>query len=329
MDKRYQVFVSSTYSDLKDERQRVFQTLMEMDCIPAGMELFPASDEEQFNFIKRIIDDCDYYLLIVGGRYGSLTSEGVSYTEQEFDYAISKGIKVVAFLHRDPLSLAVSLTDNNSDLAKQLSAFRERAQEGRLVRYWERADELPGLVSLSLTKTIKTYPAVGWVRATSAGSTELLEQINLLRMQNEDLRVRLELIPQNVEYPDIAGLNETIVVSGICDFPTFECDRIWGGKPTWATIFALIAPHLIQSPLESNVKETLAKSLFENASNEGNGAHLDDQVFQTIKIQFKALGLIDLKLADAVTSKMRWTLTLKGEAEMMRLRVVKSADIKT
>ena len=64
MDKRYQVFVSSTYADLKEERSRVIQTIMELDCIPAGMEIFPAIDEEQFNFIKKIIDDCDYYLLI-------------------------------------------------------------------------------------------------------------------------------------------------------------------------------------------------------------------------------------------------------------------------
>ena len=60
MDKRYQVFVSSTFADLKDERSNVIQTLMEMDCIPAGMELFPALDEEQFEFIKKVIDDSDY-----------------------------------------------------------------------------------------------------------------------------------------------------------------------------------------------------------------------------------------------------------------------------
>ena len=55
MDKRYQVFVSSTYRDLMEERTKVIQTLMKMDCIPAGMELFPAMDEEQMKFIKRII----------------------------------------------------------------------------------------------------------------------------------------------------------------------------------------------------------------------------------------------------------------------------------
>ena len=62
MDKRFQVFVSSTYTDLKEERQLVIRAVMELDCIPAGMELFPAADEEQFEFIKRVINDCDYYL---------------------------------------------------------------------------------------------------------------------------------------------------------------------------------------------------------------------------------------------------------------------------
>lgn len=108
MDKRYQVFISSTYADLQQERQRVIQTLMEMDCIPSGMELFPAADEEQWEFIKRVIDDCDYYLLIIGGRYGSTTNEGISYTEKEFDYAIDKGIKVIALLHGSPEEIAMS-----------------------------------------------------------------------------------------------------------------------------------------------------------------------------------------------------------------------------
>ena len=48
MDKRYQVFISSTYQDLQDARQEVSQALLKTDCFPAGMELFPAADEEQF-----------------------------------------------------------------------------------------------------------------------------------------------------------------------------------------------------------------------------------------------------------------------------------------
>lgn len=60
MEKRYQVFVSSTYENLLEPRQEVMQALLELDCIPAGMELFPAADDDQWTLIKRVIEDCDY-----------------------------------------------------------------------------------------------------------------------------------------------------------------------------------------------------------------------------------------------------------------------------
>ena len=119
MEKRYQVFVSSTYADLRDERGKVIQTLMEMDCIPAGMELFPAADEEQWEFIKRVISDCDYYILIIGGRYGSLTSEGISYTEKEYEFASSIGLKIIAFLHKNPEDIPAKNTELDPKLRSQ------------------------------------------------------------------------------------------------------------------------------------------------------------------------------------------------------------------
>jgi hypothetical protein len=69
MDKRYQIFVSSTFADLQQERQAVMQALLSLDHFPAGMELFPASDEDQWALIKGVIDDSDYYVLVIGGRY--------------------------------------------------------------------------------------------------------------------------------------------------------------------------------------------------------------------------------------------------------------------
>jgi hypothetical protein len=71
MDKRYQVFVSSTYEDLIEERLEVMKALLELDCIPCGMEYFPAANEDAWTFIKKLIDVCDYYVVIVGGKYGS------------------------------------------------------------------------------------------------------------------------------------------------------------------------------------------------------------------------------------------------------------------
>ncbi len=101
MDKKYQVFVSSTFSDLIDERQEVMQALLELDCIPVGMELFPAADDDQWTLIKGLIDDCDYYVLIQAGRYGSIGPSGKSYTQMEYEYALEKDIPIISFLHSD------------------------------------------------------------------------------------------------------------------------------------------------------------------------------------------------------------------------------------
>jgi len=61
MDKRFQVFISSTFADLEEDKKEVMEAIINLDCFPAGMEMFPATDTEQFEYIKSIIDASDYY----------------------------------------------------------------------------------------------------------------------------------------------------------------------------------------------------------------------------------------------------------------------------
>lgn len=197
MDKRYQVFISSTYTDLRDEREIVMQTLMKMGCIPAGMELFPAADEEQLEFIKKVIDDCDYYIIIIGGRYGSTTEEGLSYTEKEYDYAIEKGIKVVALIHGKPEDIPSGKSETEPALRDRLEAFRVKVSKNRLVSFWTEAKDLSGIVALSVMNAIRMYPAIGWVRANQVSNTELLTELNDLRKNKEQLEAEIQTLKSN------------------------------------------------------------------------------------------------------------------------------------
>ena len=130
MDKVYQVFVSSTFVDLEDERRQVSNALAKAGYLVAGMELFPATDQQQLDFIKRVIDRSDYYVVIVGGRYGSLADGQISFTEHEFEYARSNGIPVLAFLHKHPDRIEVRKTDQDLDKATRSDAFRAKANGG-------------------------------------------------------------------------------------------------------------------------------------------------------------------------------------------------------
>lgn len=330
MDKRYQVFLSSTYADLKDERQQVIQTLMEMDCIPAGMELFPATDEEQFDFIKRVINDCDYYILIIGGRYGSTTREGISYTEKEYDYAVSLGLKVIALLHQSPDEIAAGKTDKDPELAARLQEFRAKVETGRLVKYWRAASDLPGLVALSLSKTIKTYPAVGWVRANQVGSNELLTELNGVRRENEELRTALTeaRLTTRQRPANLATLTDSFSVRGELKIARDYSWRNWEYPLTWGEIFALIAPYLLEHPNDRSVMLTLKKAILEHKSQDYYECKINDQDFQTIKVQLNALGLVQISYMKTVQGGMAlfWALTPQGDATMLELRTVRQAS---
>lgn len=324
MDKRYQVFVSSTYADLQEERSSVIQTLMEMDCIPAGMELFPALDEEQFEFIKKVIDDSDYYLLVIGGRYGSIAEEGVSYTEMEYDYAISKGIKVIALLHKNPENIVASKVEMNPEAREKLENFRQKASTNRLVRFWESPKELPGLVALNLPKTIKAYPAVGWVRASEASdNTNLLKQLNELRQENSRLNKTVQELRKNKsEILDLAQGDDEFLIFLRCevvDKGQVE-KKSWQQEVTWNNLFKCIGPKILTRQNESVIFNALSDYTALRKYENFRSAQIDFTDFEKIKVQLLSLGYID---STGIGATSYWEITPKGKNYLFKIMSIK------
>lgn len=326
MDKRYQVFISSTYSDLKEERGKVMQTVMSLDCIPAGMEFFTAIDSEQLEFIKKIIDDSDYYILIIGGKYGSMTEDGISYTEQEYNYAVSKGIRVLAFLHENINQLTSDKIELDHNKREKLEAFRDKVKKGRLVQFWNNADDLNGKVAVSLNRTIKTYPAIGWVRANIQTNVETLQELNNLRKELDELRrYKLDKEQANNTIENIASLDETIYLSGI--HGTYRTK--WEITLTWKDLFSLISPYFLEPHNDYFAKKLISEALIEEIGRSDTyNTEICSKDFQTIKIQLRVLGLMNI--APAQTSKggqaLFWNLSQKGIKLMNNLRVIRHSE---
>lgn len=332
MDKRYQVFVSSTYVDLKDERQKVFQALSEMDCIPVGMELFPAADEEQWEFIKRVIDDCDYYILVIGGRYGSVTpNDDISYTEKEFNYAVSKGIRVVVLIHEDPTSLPVRKTDQDEQKRQKLESFRKKTQSNRLVKFWKSTDEISGLVMSSMMKTIKIHPAIGWVRADKVASSKILVDFHELQKQYDELKTIAEgkissQLPEGLNVPvdGLADFNEefSFLVTGENFYEGDKFQKQF--QLSWEKIFALLAPHLESIPSENIVSEILAKAtLIKEKVDQTLEYNVESDDLKTISVQLRLYGLINVKYS---LGQLNWSLTEKGKQQLLASRAVKTQN---
>jgi hypothetical protein len=299
---------------------------MELDCIPAGMELFPAADEEQFEFIKRVINDCDYYLLIVGGRYGSTGEDGISYTEKEYDYALGRGLKVIALLHENPDEIPLGKSEKDPQLRERLRLFRDRVATGRLVKFWKTAEELPGLVALSLTHAIKMFPAVGWIRANKAPTEEVLSEINELRKDKAELQATVLKLSRKPEWTvkDLAGLDEETTLKGRYWYSRYNEYRDTTIKTTWREIFRHICPYLVKYPSEDYIKTVLQTAL--GKESDLYNFSLDDQDFQTIAVQLKALGLVKIDYSETTQGGygLFWSLTPEGEQLLVELRTVRS-----
>ena len=327
MDKRYQIFISSTFSDLKEERNKVMQTIMSLDCIPAGMELFPAMDEEQFEFIKRIIDDCDYYLLIVGARYGSMDENGVSYTEKEYDYAVLKGIPVIAFLHHDINSLPMNKADLDTELRNKLESFRKKVETGRLVQFWKNADDLNAKVAISLPKTIKTFPRIGWVRANLQSNVESLQEMNVLRKELAELKAYKTRHEKEQGYAvNIATMDETFSLY-VCEHDSFYNQQFDSKKQqkithTWIQWFKMIAVEIDkQGKSPEDIVTIVLDVISENDHKDFSSYTHTITNLATMKYQFITYGLIN---ADEINYTKIWSLTKKGMLLLSQLMCVKT-----
>lgn len=335
MKKRYQVFVSSTYDDLREERSKVMQKLLEMDCIPAGMELFPAADDDAWTLIQNVIDECDYYILILAGRYGSTDDSGMGFAEKEYRYAVEKGKPVVAFLHSSPGKLVADNCEKTEKGRKRLEAFRELARK-KICRFWSNADELAAVVTVAMVHSMSRNPGIGWIRGDQLPSDEiLLETIHLQK------RV-VELEQQLKEYEDGPSPGTTHLAQGkdrvglVFDSRRSPSISI---ETDWDTIIDAIARDLLRSVFESHIAETLATA-FKESIDEHRNAHdyvyLSPESREVIRIQLRALGIASQKqewFRDEETgqedSDFRWTLTPYGDrfiAQRLAIRREKPND---
>lgn len=189
MKKKLQVFVSSTYEDLKHDRQAAVSAILKAGHIPAGMELFTSGDQSQMDTIRRWIDESDVYMLILGGRYGSVEpTTQVSYTELEYDYASQQGKPLFAVvISEDALEVRVrefgtSLMEKENP--KQLKDFRDKALSN-ISSFFSDEKDIRLCVYESLSDFAANRDLKGWVSSDEVlNSQALLDEIATLREEN-------------------------------------------------------------------------------------------------------------------------------------------------
>lgn len=352
--------MSSTFLDLQEERAAVVSALLQLDAMPAGMELFPAADDDAWTLIERVIDASDYYLLVIGGKYGSINPEtALSYTEREYDFAVARSKPVMAFLHENPDTIPAGKTERTEQAQAKLTAFRSKVEARKHVKYWATADGLQGKVALSFANFTKTYPAVGWIRGDVETATSALAEINDLRKQLDAASARLAAArvspPPGTEGlaqgSDRFALDLYAETEGRGDEKDHRDAWVWkkwtgaqDAEPTWDELFSALGPSLLDEAAERALRKQAnawftrrfgdafrvevrrqAKKAGENVvAFRGTQLSLTDDDFGTLLVQLKGLGLIQRSERKRSVSDRGtyWELTPYGDTHLTTLRAI-------
>jgi hypothetical protein len=263
MASKYQVFVSSTFKDLHEERDLVIKAILEMGHIPVGMEMFSAADEEQWNIIKKQIEQTDYYIVVVAHCYGTCDSTGLSYTEKEYDYAVSRGIPTLGFILDDSVSWPKEKSDSEKTAIKRLKCFKEKVKL-KPVSFWKNGEDLYGRCSIALMKAFNAYPREGWVRASQVQDAAAAKEVIRLSSENAELRSRLNLFEEKENEDNrIAEVLETLRTNKRSMNYWGKDSDDWeeGKEKTLYQIFETLAPELQVENALTQIAQYVATSI--------------------------------------------------------------------
>lgn len=161
----YPVFVSSTFLDLREERQQLARRLLDMDCMPLGMEFFPSTGGSVWPVIRETMSHAEAVVFIVAGKYGSIDPiTGLSWTHREYQLARELGKHVIVLMHQDPQTLPTARQESDPAVATRLERFRQELAQTSLPRFYSDAESLTAGLNTSIRYAQEHEQITGWSR---------------------------------------------------------------------------------------------------------------------------------------------------------------------
>ncbi len=304
------------------------EAILELGHFHAGMEALPAADATPWELIKSVINESDYYILIVGGKYGSTGPDGISYTEMEYNLAVELGRPILAFTHGDPDLIPAGKIELDNEARSRLDSFRKRILE-RTCKSWTNKENLKAAVLLSLVHIIRTKPASGWVRNEGLDNHELLRRLAALQerydKQEEELNLLRNAIRDKLDAAKYQDLDSKIEIQTDID------SRI---EVQLEDIFFAIADQMLIPCREYKIGQAIkacldikyGDSLSDIFGDTKATVVIDRSTLASILRQLLALGLVEPEMvvhtsgdkdSSRTTGYRCWKLTNSGRARFL------------
>ena len=334
VDKRYQVYIASSYNDMVNERLKLEYALLNLSNV------FPWEFSERRSSLntakaRQQIDDSDYVIFLIGGRYGDLSASGISYLHLDFLYALNKNKNIISFIDAYPQKKPLSEQETNDELIKKLDNFRDILKRDSHYFYeYTSSLDLERAVKTVFLRAVAEKPTVGWVRASEQNfSTQPnhYSEIDRLRKKIADLERQLELsIAIRNDDRMAQSNNEDEIVKVHYRAHAYQDGNLQDIHPqremSWPQILRVLAPHFKKPALESTFIRALNDYLEITALDDARAffprthavarTQVDSRSLQQIKLQMKWNNWIVPQQENGGSSRIYWALTQEGQRQL-------------
>lgn len=162
------IYVSSTYNDLREYREKVSEVLRKLGHDVVAMEGYVAADQRPLDRCLADVASSNIYVGIFAHRYGFIPEHsnpnGRSITELEYRHAEALGIPRLVFL-LDPNTAwppgQMDYSTGEGDQGVRIRALREELGRERLASFFSTADQLAREVSVAVTRLVTVAAGTG------------------------------------------------------------------------------------------------------------------------------------------------------------------------
>lgn len=332
IDKRYHVFICTSGVDMQAERVVLSQALVSQGFFSWGLEQRTPLTTA---FARRQIDDCDYFVLLLGSCYGDLSASGVSYMHLEYIYAVTKQKPILVLMHEAPDSRVPELQEKTSEGKSKFTDFRQQLQRERdVVVSYRNMRDLEMALRHAMPQMIERYPSAGWVRPQN--NQKLQEEVDQLRqkiaqleLKNNVFREEAIQIPR-VQPDELFSFDYRVHAYQDGNFKELRPQR----KMKWGEILAVLGPGFSPAAPEENFSRVINEFL--NQTSLGDVREVMPRAHATARsqINIRALHTIKMQLKHnnwIVPSgrdnrqRLLWELTPQAEKTLMTLNQDKKA----
>lgn len=318
--RKLQVFISSTFSDLRRERQSAVSAILENGHIPAGMELFAAGDQEQMRVIRRWIDESDVFLLILGGRYGTIEPlSGKSYTHLEYEYAIESGKPYFAIVmtstSREMRIRAGEPIDTMQE-AYHPDKYRRflDAVTGKMCKFADDEKDIKLGIWQSLRDLEQRHQFAGWISAHALpDSSKVLADVAAsakhaadLEEKNRKLAEQIFQLQSKLERRQGFGGRSFDELRAMLKRESVTLEAVSGGKRVTTSLLRAF--------------DVLGSSLAKGVSNAYGSTEMESEIFHQVAGPLFVYGLTEHARVPTTAQWQRFVLSAMGQKFLTELR---------